>query len=43
MKKNSRGEFLLPIHFAMQGEWEVVLSVQKNGEEVSNEKFTLKI
>jgi len=34
MKRNARGDYLLPIHFAMRGDWEIVLSAQKDGVEI---------
>jgi len=34
MKRNARGDYLLPIHFAMRGDWEIVLSARKDGVEI---------
>ena len=43
MKLSAKGYFLLPIHFAMRGDWEINLSVQKNGREASSKKIQLTI
>jgi hypothetical protein len=43
MKLSSKGYFLLPIHFAMRGDWEIILSVQKDGKEAVSETILLDI
>jgi len=43
MKKNAKGDYLLPIHFAMPGDWEIVLSAQKDGVEIAAELILLDI
>jgi nitrogen fixation protein FixH len=43
MKKNSNGDFLLPIHFAMPGDWEIVLSAVKDDVEIAAELILLDI
>jgi nitrogen fixation protein FixH len=43
MKQNDRGDYLLPIHFAMPGDWEIVLSAQKDGVEIAAELILLDI
>lgn len=43
MKQNAKGDFLLPIHFAMRGDWEIILSAQKDGAEVAREIILLDI
>ena len=43
MKQNSKGDYLLPIHFAMPGDWEIVLSAQKDGIEIAAELILLDI
>jgi len=43
MKKNAKGDYLLPIHFAMQGDWEIILSAQKDGNEIAAELILLDI
>lgn len=43
MKQNKKGDYLLPINFAMRGDWEIVVSVQKDKTEVAREIFLLEI
>ncbi|MFV0626238.1 MAG: FixH family protein [Alphaproteobacteria bacterium] len=43
MLKNKKGEFLLPINFAMRGGWEIILTAQKDGKEVAKETILLDI
>ncbi len=43
MKKNAKGDFLLPIHFAMRGKWEIVLSVKKDEMEILSKTISLEI
>ena len=43
MKRNARGDYLLPIHFAMRGDWEIVLSAQKDGVEIAAATISLDI
>jgi len=43
MKKNARGDYLLPIHFAMPGDWEIILSARKDGNEIAVERIRLDI
>ncbi|MDR2733160.1 MAG: FixH family protein [Spirochaetota bacterium] len=43
MKRNDKGDFLLPIYFAMRGDWEIILSVMKNGVKAAEKKITLYI
>ena len=35
MKQNARGDYLLPILFVMPGDWEIVLSARKDGQEIA--------
>lgn len=43
MKRNDNGYFLLPIYFAMRGDWEIILSVMKDGEKAAEKKINLSI
>ena len=43
MKRNARGDYLLPIHFAMRGDWEIVLSAKKDGVEIVTATILLDI
>jgi len=43
MKQNARGDYLLPIHFVMPGDWEIVLSARKDGREIATETIKLDI
>ena len=43
MKKNARGDYLLPIQFVMPGDWEIVLSALIDGDEVAAELILLDI
>jgi len=43
MKRNDKGYFLLPIYFAMRGDWEIILSVIKDGAQVAEKKINLYI
>ena len=43
MKQNTSGDYLLPIHFAMRGDWEIVVSVMKDGVEVATKTILLDI
>ena len=43
MKKNARGDYLLPIRFVMPGDWEIVVSAVKDGVEIATELILLDI
>ena len=43
MKRNSSGDYLVPIHFAMPGDWEIVISATKDGVEIASELIQLDI
>ena len=43
MKQNARGDYLLPIHFAMRGDWEIVVSAMKDGVEIATRTILLDI
>ncbi|MDD4557114.1 MAG: FixH family protein [Alphaproteobacteria bacterium] len=43
MMQNKKGEFLLPINFAMRGGWEIVLTAEKDGKIVAKEIILLDI
>jgi nitrogen fixation protein FixH len=43
MKRNDKGDYLLPINFVMRGEWEIVLSAQKDEQEIVVKKITVGI
>jgi len=43
MKQNAKGDYLLPIHFAMQGDWEIIISAHKDGREIATELILLDI
>ena len=43
MKQNANGDYLLPIHFVMPGDWEIVVSAQKDGTEIAAELILLDI
>ena len=43
MKRNSKGDYLLPIHFAMRGDWEIIISAAKDGVEIAAESILLDI
>ena len=43
MKLSDKGYFLLPIHFAMRGDWEIIISIEKDGREVGTKKILLEI
>ena len=38
---NKNNVYLLPIHFAMPGDWEIVLKFEKNGELIHTETISL--
>ena len=38
---NKNSDYLLPVHFAMPGDWEIVLKFQKNGELIHTETILL--
>lgn len=42
-KRNRAGDFVLPIHFAMRGDWEIVLTLEKDGAEISRRVVNLDI
>ena len=43
MKQNAKGDYLLPIHFAMRGDWEIIISAHKDGSEIAAELILLDI
>jgi len=43
MKQNSKGDYLLPIHFVMPGDWEIIISAEKDGVEIAAELILLDI
>ena len=43
MKQNDRGDYLLPMNFVMRGDWEIILSAQKNEQEILKKKIILNI
>ncbi len=43
MKQNKKGDYLLPINFAMRGGWEIVLTAKKADTEVAKEIILLDI
>ncbi|MDR1124120.1 MAG: FixH family protein [Elusimicrobiota bacterium] len=43
MKLSAKGDFLLPIHFAMRGDWEIIISVKKDGHEIAGQTISLDI
>ena len=43
MKQNARGDYLLPIHFVMPGDWEIIVSAVKDGVEIAAELILLDI
>jgi len=43
MKQNANGDYLLPIHFVMPGDWEIVISAMKDGVEIASELILLDI
>ena len=43
MKKNAKGDYLLPIHFVMPGDWEIIVSAMKDGVEIAAELILLDI
>ncbi|MBQ8676889.1 MAG: FixH family protein [Alphaproteobacteria bacterium] len=42
-KRNRAGDYVLPIHFAMPGDWEIVLTFEENNEELYQGKVELEI
>ncbi|MDR1499238.1 MAG: FixH family protein [Rickettsiales bacterium] len=38
---NKNRDYLLPVHFAMPGDWEIVLTFQQNGKSIHTEKILL--
>ena len=43
MKQNSKGDYLLPIHLVMPGDWEIIISAEKDGVEIAVELILLDI
>ena len=43
MKQNARGDYLLPIHFVMRGDWEIIVSAVKDEIEIAAELILLDI
>ena len=43
MKRNAKGDYLLPINFVMPGDWEIVVSAIKDGVEIAAEIISLNI
>jgi hypothetical protein len=43
MKRNARGDYLLPIHFVMPGDWEIVVSALRDEVEIAAELILLDI
>jgi len=43
MKQNAKGDYLLPINFAMPGDWEIIVSAYKDGVEIASETILLDI
>jgi hypothetical protein len=43
MKRSDRGDFLLPIYFAMRGGWEIILFVTQDDGEIARKTITLSI
>ena len=43
MKQNAKGDYLLPIHFAMRGDWEIIISARKSGRKIAIKKILLNI
>ena len=41
MKQNARGDYLLPIHFVMPGDWEIIISAYKDEKEIATELIEL--
>lgn len=42
-KRNRTGGYVLPIHFAMPGKWEIVLTFEENNQEIYQGKIELEI
>lgn len=42
-KRNRAGDYVLPIHFAMPGDWEIVLIFEENGAEIGRETILTEI
>jgi hypothetical protein len=43
MKQNVKGDYLLPIHFAMRGKWEIVVSAEQDGNVIAIQTILLNI
>ena len=43
MKQNNKGDYLLPINFAMRGDWRIVISARKEGIEIATKTILLNI
>lgn len=42
-KRNRAGDYVLPIHFAMPGDWEIVLTLEENEQQIYQDKVELDI
>lgn len=42
-KRNQTQDYVLPIHFAMPGDWEIILTFEENNKEIHKEKVNLNI
>ncbi|MBR1778821.1 MAG: FixH family protein [Alphaproteobacteria bacterium] len=42
-KRNRTQDYVLPIHFAMPGEWEIILTFEENGQEIYQGAVNLEI
>lgn len=42
-RRNRAGDFVLPIHFAMRGDWEIVLTLEKDGAETHRRVVSLNL
>ena len=43
MKRNNKGDYLLPIHFAMRGGWEIIISAERDKEIIATKTIFLDI
>jgi hypothetical protein len=41
MKRNNKGDFLIPLQFTMRGEWEITLSITKDEAEIASQTIKL--
>lgn len=42
-KRNQTQDYVLPIHFAMPGDWEIILIFEEDGKELHKERVNLNI